>query len=208
MKEHSTQRLFWKKWPFKAIIEVSTSRSTGDWKVTKQQAIARLDEFALLKEWTTKHFPNAGTRRETNFSIFFDTEDELQELLDFYGHKVIAVWKPVSDAAMDTLLAHSFDVVRNKLWYDQYPIRARIPYTSGFRETGFKVLKEALSSIAETDWHCAGTLRSAILSTNTPRIYGWGQPVHLYLASTDDAAMLRLHCGELIERFERIRSPG
>ena len=56
--------------------------------------------------------------------------------------------------------------------------------------------------------HLAETQRMKIIKNDIqPRTYGWGQPLHLYLASSDDAAMLRLQCGDYIERFERIRPP-
>lgn len=207
MKVNFTQRLFWKKWPFKAIIEVSARRGSYDWRLTKQQSIARRAEFATLKEWTALHFPSAGTRCESNFSIFLQTEEELDELLDYYGHKIIAIWKPASKATMDTLLEHTFDVVRAKPWYGLYPIRARIPFTNDFRAGGFKNLKAALESVADDAWHCNGMLKDIVTTNATPRLYSWGQPLHLYLSSNDDAAMLRLLCGNLIERFERIRAP-
>jgi len=207
MKEHLTQRLFWKKWPFKAIIQIQTNRGSYDWRLTKLQAQARRSEFVVLKEWTASHFPNSGTRCETNFSVFLHTEEELNELLDYYGHKVIDVWKPESQSTMDTLLEHTFDVVRAKPWYGQYPIRARIPFTTEFRTEGFKTLQTSLESIAKDAWHCNGMLKDMMIRVNPPRLYSWGQPLHLYLSSNDDAAMLRLLCGHLIERFERIRAP-
>ncbi len=207
MREHSTQRLFWKKWPFKAIIEVSIRRGAYDWRLTKQQSTDRRAEFALLKEQIAARFPKSGTRCETNLSVFLHTEDELAELLDFYGHKIIDIWKPKSKSAMDTLLAHTFDVVRAKSWYGQYPIRARIPFTSEFRVSGLKNLQVALESLGKDTWHCNGMLKDMLLLTVNPRLYGYGQPLHLYLSSTDDAAMLRLLCGDVIERFEQIRAP-
>lgn len=207
MKEHLTQRLFWKKWPFKAIIQISTSRGTHDWRHTKQQLIARRAEFEILKEWTTSRFPDSGTRCETNFSVFLKTEDELNELLDYYGHRVIATWRPENQHTMDTLLEHTFDVVRANPWYGKYPIRARIPFTTEFRTEGYKNLKVSLESLSNDAWHCNGVLKDMMLRTNPPRLYSWGQPLHLYLSSSDDAAMLRLLCGNVIERFERIRAP-
>jgi hypothetical protein len=57
-------------------------------------------------------------------------------------------------------------------------------------------------------WHAAGLLKDLIVRDELPKIYGWGQPLHLYLADADDAAMLRLTCGDSIERFERVRKPS
>ncbi len=205
MKVNHTQKLFWKKWPYKAIIQIENRRSHTGSYYTRKNSFERLEEFARVKRWCLKNFPKAGIRCETNLSIFLATEDELNSLLDHYGHKVLAVWKPQSETAKDLLTDHEFDVVRDRLWYGKYPIRARIPFNNTLVEKGIDSIKTALPSLNE--WHCAGTLNEMLLKGSKSR-YGWGQPLYLYLSDADDAAMLRLMCGDYIERFERIRKPN
>jgi hypothetical protein len=208
MKEHSTQKLFWKKWPYKAIIGISAARSTwhGGYSFSHRNNNERTEEFARLKEWFKNHLPEAGIRCETHLSAFLSTEEEFAEVLDAWGHKVLEVWKPKSESAKDLLVEHEFDVVRDRLWYGKYSIRARIPYSHEFKTNHIPAFREAVLSLGEGNWYAAGQLLEIITASKADR-HGWGQPLHLYLASTEDAAMLRLLCGDYIERFERIRKP-
>lgn len=207
MKEHRTQRLFWKKWPYKVILSAdagtqSMASNPSPW--ARRRDTSRLLAMRNLKNWILERFPDAGIRCETNVSVFLATEEEFQRLLDSYGHKVLEVWKPESTTAKDLLVEHEFDVVRERPWYGKYPIRARIPFNNSFRQNGVKAIQDILPSLNE--WHCAGILKD-LLDNNRNNAYGWGQPLHLYLADAEDAAMLRLCCGDYIERFERVRNP-
>ena len=207
MKEHSTQKLFWKKWPYKAIIKISATRSGhSGYSFSRRNNVERVEEFARLKEWFKNHIPDAGIRCETNLSVFLSTEQELAEVLDNWGHKVLEVWRPESESAKELLVEHEYDVVRDRPWYGKYPIRARIPYTHDFRTKHVSSFREAVMSLGEGNWHAAGQLLDIIAKSNVSS-YGWGQPLHLYLTSAEDAAMLRLLCGDYIERFERVRKP-
>jgi hypothetical protein len=207
MKEHNTQKLFWKQWPYKAIVEIRpspTSKFTG-WRISKTNT-DRQQDFELVERWCKARFPNAGIRKETHLSLFLSSETELDELLDHFGHRVLEVWKPKNALAKDMLLAHEYDVVRAKPWYNKYAIRARIAYNSEFRTKYLQTFREAVISLGDENWHAAGQLLDIIKQSKAER-YGWGQPLYLYLASAEDAAMLRLQCGDIIERFERIRKP-
>ena len=209
MKQHDTQRLFWKKWPYKAIIEISAKRRPASFGVgfsySRRNNSERQEEFARLKAWFKNHLPDAGIRCETNLSVFLSTETELAEVLDAFGSKVIELWKPASESSRELLIEHEYDVVRDRLWYGKYPIRARIPYTTDFRNIHVQTFREAVLSLGDEAWHAAGHLKDIITASKADR-YGWGQPLHLYLASGEDAAMLRLQCGDYIERFERVRT--
>jgi len=209
MKEHLTQKLFWKKWPYKAIIEISSTRAsnTGNWSYSRRNTSERAKEFARLKEWFKNHLPNAGLRCEAHLSVFLSTEQELADVIDTFGSNVIETWKPASESARNLLIEHEFDVVRDRMWYGKFPIRARIPYNHEFRSKGSYILKSALESVEKENWYCAGLLHKIVASSTLPTVYGWGQPLHLYLIDSDDAVMLRLYCGDFIERFERIRKP-
>jgi hypothetical protein len=211
MKIHNTQRLFWKRWPIKAVIEITASRKSpinNTWRLTREQASERHAEFAIVQRWCKSHFPDAGIRKESHFSIFLETEEQLTTLLDGYGHRIIEVWKPANDAAKELLLAHTYDIVRAKPWYNKFPIRARIKYDDQFRTSKLSSLKDVVNAMDPNDWHAAGLLKDLITKDKLQRPGSWGQPLHLYLASADDAAMLRLSCGDGIERFERVRKPA
>jgi hypothetical protein len=208
MKEHSTQKLFWKKWPYKAIIQLAAVQPvySGGWAYSgNRNSPERLAEFTRLKEWFKNHLPNVGIRCETNLSVFLATEADLAEVIDAFGTKVIEIWTPISAAARELLVDHEFDVVRNRPWYGKYPIRARILYNAEFRTKHIPAFRAAVLSLGEGNWHAAGQLLDIIRMSSADR-YGWGQPLHLYLASAEDAAMLRLQCSDCIERFERVRT--
>ncbi len=208
MKIHNTQRLFWKQWPYKAIVEIRPNVTQYGWRrSTNEERAQRLQEFTLVERWCKARFPEAGIRKESHLSVFLSTQEELDTLIDHYGHRILEVWKPASESARDLLLAHSYDVVRAKPWYNKFPIRARILYNNDFRTQTLPTFKQAVNSIGDENWFAAGLLKELIEKEELPNVYGWGQPLHLYLASADDAAMLRLMCGDSINRFERIRTP-
>ncbi len=210
MKIHNTQKLFWKKWPFKAIVEITPTRgSTYGWGRAKNPEILRQRSISInqAKSWCSKTFEDVGLRSESNLSVFLTSEEDLNALITYFGDKVLEVWKPVSESAKDIMLNHECDVVRKRPWYGKYPIRARISYNNDFRVKAVDNFKLAVNSLDPNDWHCAGLLKEIITKKELPRTCGWGHPLHLYLVSADDAAMLRLQCGDYIERFERIRPP-
>lgn len=209
MKTHNTQKLFWKKWPYKAIIEITPARGSHGWGRVNNPENLRLRNLSInqAKSWCLKMFEDVGLRSESNLSVFLSTEDELDALVAYFGDKVLETWRPVSTSAKDIMLSHEYDVVRDRPWYGRFPIRARIHYNTDFRIKAVDNFKDAVKSLDPKDWYCAGLLKDIIVKPTLPRTYGWGQPLHLYLASADDAAMLRLQCGDYIERFERIRPP-
>jgi hypothetical protein len=211
MKQNYTQKLFWKRWPYKAIIQITPARKSvythQSWRMSDEEREARAKDLLSVTKWCKSRFPDAGIRREGNLSVFLDTETELQELVENWGDRVIATWQPQSSDALDLLKTHTYDVVRAKPWYGRFPIRARINYTDDFRIKAVDNLRSAMESMDNSDWYCAGLLYKIIKNEKLPRTYGWGQPLHLYLASQDDAAILRLQLGDYIVRFERIRAP-
>ena len=207
MKTHNTQKLFWKQWPYKAIVEVKPELRGQGWRRTSDEdRKLRHEEFNRLLRWCKIRFPDAGIRRETNLSIFLSSEEELNDLINNLDSKILEVWKPESDTAKDLLLTYGYDVIRDKFWYGKYPIRARISYNDAFRKTYVPSFKQAIASL-DGAWHAAGLLKDIIEKETLPKVYGWGQPLHLYLENAEDAAILRLTCGDCIERFERIRKP-
>lgn len=207
MKRYYTQKLFWKRWLYKATLQVFPTREyVNSWQLSKESANGRNDDVKSIKKWCNSTFEDCGIRREINLSIFLTSESDVNTLVDYWGHRVLAIWQPENDNAKDILLGHAYDVVRSKPWYGKFSIRARIPCTKEFTSNAAPILKAAVNNI-EGDWWAAGLLKSTIDSGISPKIYGWGQPLYLYLADNEDAAMLRLHVGNYIERFERIRSP-
>jgi hypothetical protein len=209
MKKHLTQKLFWKRWAYKAIIEIQPVRNSAGWsrRHTDAERIARNNDFTRVIKWVNENLPTAGQRREGNLSVFLENKEQLELLVDHWGHRVISTWEPESDSVKDMLTSHANDVVRARPWYGRFPIRARILYTDEFRQRALNDFKTAVNGLDSNDWHAKGMLSDLILVDKLPKSYAWGQPMHLYLASADDAAMLKLQCGDYIERFERIRPP-
>jgi hypothetical protein len=208
MKIHNTQRLFWKKWTIKVIIKIEPARGMYyGHRMAREDLDKRRTNISLVKDWFSKNMPEAGIRAESNLSIFLNTKEDLDKVIDEFGSRVIEVWQPESDTAKELMMEHGYDVIRKTLWYGRFPIRARINYNENFRQNGVGSFKDAVNGLDENDWYCAGMLKTILDNKILPRIYGWGQPLHLYLANAEDAAMMRLQCGDFIERFERIRSP-
>jgi len=208
MKIQHTQRLFWKKWPIKVIIKIEPARNAYyGHRMQRDDLDKRRVNISLIKDWFSKNMPEAGIRAESNLSIFLNTVEDLEKVLDEFEHSIIEIWQPENDTAKDLMLLHGYDIIRKTLWYGRFPIRARINYNENFRQNGVELFKGAVNGLDENDWHAAGLLKTILGAEKLPRIYGWGQPLHLYLYSAEDAAMMRLQCGDFIERFERIRSP-
>jgi len=210
MKIHNTQKLFWKKWPYKAIVEITPYRGSHGWGRARSPETTRQRNISInqAKSWCLKMFEDVGLRSESHLSVFLSTEEELNTLIGYFGDKILEVWKPVNDSARELMINHEYDVIRSKPWYGRFPIRARIKYNNDFRVKAVDNFKIAVKSLDPSDWYCAGLLERIIIEDTLPKVYGWGQPLHLYLVSADDAAMLRLQCGDHIERFERIRPPN
>lgn len=211
MKEHHTQKMFWKKWLYKAIIEIRPARqerSYGNHRFlfTKENHRERTLEINRIKAWCTNNFSGCGLRCEGNLTVFLNDPSQIDTLVDQWGPRILEVWRPANDQAVDLLLEHTHDIIREKPWYGKYPIRAKILYNSDFRENALDMFKTAVKGMDPDDWHASGQL-AIIIRADTAAGWSWGQPLHLYLASADDAAMLRLQCGSYIERFERVRPP-
>lgn len=212
MKTHNTQKLFWKRWPYKVIIEIVNQKhlyGPGSWAYRTNPILRaeRTAEFNNIITWCQVNLSDVGFRKESHLSLFLNSQEELQKVLDHWGERVLATWIPESDSVKDQLLTYGHDVIRKKPWYGRFPIRARICFTDEFRLTGIEVLRSALSNIDENDWIAKGLLFDSIKNAKPTKSYGWGQPTHLYIASQEDAMMLRLQCGAYIERFEKIRTP-
>lgn len=213
-EKKKTQRLFYKKWPFKVVIKVDRGKEVrpdhNKLGLYSSHIIRDTDETykfkSKFKRWFKRHLPEGGIRCERTISLFLHTQDDVDFVVDSWKHNVLEVHAPESEEAMILLKDNVYDIVRKHYWYRKYPVRARILYTREFSQEGRKVLEDSLRQIADDDWHCQGTLMSA-LDNNGTLPYACGQPYYLYLKSNDDAVILRLTCGDYIERFERIRKP-
>jgi len=209
-----TQRLFYKKWPYKVLIKVHTGpeveRKPRYELYSTHTQLRDTDETykfkSKIKRWFKRHVPDGGIRCERTISLFLHTQDEVDFICDAWESNIVEVHSPVSDQALTLLENNVYDIVRKHDWYRKYPIRARILYTKEFALEGRKLLEDSLHQLEDDDWHCKGTLMSA-LDDRGILPYACGQPYYLYLKSNDDAVILRLTCGDYIERFERIRKP-
>jgi len=151
--------------------------------------------------------PNAGIRREGNVSVFVANENELAQLVDLFGSRISEVWKPRNETATKLLFEHTADVIRDRPWYGRFTMRARILFTPNFKTYEALNFKVAVNSLDAEKWHAAGLLKDIISSDGHLKHGAWGQPLYLYLSDSEDAALLKLQCGTVIERFERIRPP-
>jgi hypothetical protein len=216
MKHSITQRLFWKRWPYKVLLKFAQDRSNRSSTGTKSHGLSRwlndknLEDFRLksqFRQWFKKHHPEGGIRSESGMSVFLSTQEEVDNVVDAWKKYVVEVWAPSTQASLTVMQDHVYDVVRSTLWYRKFPIRARILYTQEFRHNGLPSLRDALSGMERDHWLAKGLLMDLINEPMGRVPWAWGQPVYLYLLDNEDAIMLKLQAGDYIDRFERIRAP-
>jgi len=226
----NTQRLFWKKWPYKVILGTNPGRSR---KMTRllladsfnpvQNLTRNTDTYIWSLQffrWFTTNFSDCRIRRETNISVFVNTEEQVKEVVDNWKKYVIEVWSPVNQNALTLMSDHINDVIRAKPWYNEYNTRLVIPYTKELKSRGLDQLVSSIMQLEQDKWHAGGTLKLIIecsLSTlqNNKKLqkqirhlpYSHGQILYLYLKDIEDAIMLKLQFSEWIERIERQRNP-
>lgn len=215
MKQRVTQRLFWKKWPYKVIVDltvperpatVHTSRWTKAY--TRQRELH--PEWANFRRWQKKNLPTVGVRGEGGcISLFLENQEQVDQVADAWSKYIKEIWSPQNEQALDLMQSHVYDVIRTNPWYKRFPIRARILYTPEFRHNGgLDLLQQALTGIDQGDWHAAGALAMLLTKPDSKMLlWAYGQPYYLYLADNDDAVMLKLQVGDWIDRFERQRKP-
>lgn len=217
MKKRSTQRLFWKKWPYKVIVNLSIPERpatvpTVRWTKTHARQREHHPEWDNFRRWQKKNLAGTGMRGEgSSISLFLETQDQVDLITDTWGKYVTEVWAPESAQALETMQSHVYDVVREHPWYRRFPVRARILYTRDFYREGIDQLRLALEGMDKENWYAAGALERLLSSQPGSKLtgisYPYGQPYYLYLAGNDDAVMLKLQVGDWIDRFERQRKP-
>lgn len=214
MKHNITQRLFWQRWPYKVLLHFSSPgaakksapglRHVSDWSKENIDALRLKSQF---RQWFKKHHPEGGIRAESGVSVFLNTQDEVDSVVDAWKKYVTEVWAPSTQTSLATMQDHIYDVVRGTLWYRRFPIRARILYNEEFRHSGLSAVRDALAGMEPDHWLARGLLLDLINEPQGRIPWAWGQPVYLYLLDNEDAIMLKLQAGDSIERFERIRAP-
>jgi hypothetical protein len=204
-----TQKLFWKQWPIKVVIssERNSSKSSKSYFLGREERAQRLRSMADIVNAVKRELPNAGIRREGNVSVFVTDETELAQLVDLFGSRICEIWKPKNETAAKLLFEHTADVIRDRPWYGRFTMRARVLFTPHFKTNEALNFKAAVNSLDAEKWHAAGLLKDVISSDGHVKHGAWGQPLYLYLSDSEDAALLKLQCGTVIERFERIRPP-
>jgi len=202
-----TQKLFWKQWPIKVIISNGKHGSPKSYFLSRDERHQRLLKMTDVVNTVKRELPNAGIRREGNVSVFVANENELAQLVDLFGSRISEVWKPRNETATKLLFEHTADVIRDRPWYGRFTMRARILFTPNFKTYEALNFKVAVNSLDAEKWHAAGLLKDIISSDDHLKHGAWGQPLYLYLSDSEDAALLKLQCGTVIERFERIRPP-
>jgi hypothetical protein len=215
IREKLTQRLFWKKWPYKVILgndtfKASKAAALHSLKFPPQPTLKEDQAYYSLgsgfTRWFKNHYPDYSMRKEYKISVFLDTREQVDHIIDNWGKHVLEVWAPANPNAVQLMKDHIHDIIRERPWYNEFSIRARIPYTHELRTRGIDDLRQAVKQV-ERGWHAGGVLHR-ILNDSTARIpYSYGQPMYLYLKDNEDAIMLRLQLNEWIDRFERQRPP-
>jgi hypothetical protein len=217
MKHKQTQRLFYKKWPYKVLIKVDAGsknleKSLSQYNTHIRDIVSYRDteetyQFkSKMKRWFKRHIPDGGIRCERTISLFCYNTDQVDFICECWRENVLEIFSPASASALKLMDDNIHDIVRKTDWYRKYPVRARIMFNKDFSVNGISVLIDSLKQILDDDWHCQGTLLNAIKPGGSLP-FPCGQPYYLYLKSNDDAVMLRLTCGDYIDRFERIRKP-
>lgn len=225
----NTQRLFWKKWPYKIVLgERKGRRNLSDSLLpNKLRQLAREDDTRIWSmqfyRWFKINYSDCRIRRETCTSVFVNTEEQVKEIIDSWGKYVLQVWSPTNQNALELMSNHINDVVRAKPWHGEYSIRLVIPYTKELKTQGMDQLVHALIQLEREKWHVSGlferildshfdsnngVLTAAIAAQKQRHLpYPYGQTFYLYLKDSDDAVMLKLQLSEWIARIERQRNP-
>lgn len=215
IKEKLTQRLFWKKWPYKVILGENTSKGSMGTLLSslkfQTQPTLKQDQahYALgsgFTRWFKSHYPDYSMRKEYRISVFLATREQVDHIIDNWGKHVLEVWSPANATAVQLMQDHIHDIIRERPWYNKFSIRARILYTHDLRTRGIDDLRQAVKQV-EHGWHAGGVLQKILSDPTTKIPYSYGQPMYLYLKDNDDAIMLRLQLNEWIDRFERQRPP-
>jgi hypothetical protein len=211
MKNCVTQRLFWKQWPYKIVLGDEKDSSRWEYKLYRYTKNVDADTYAwksTFRRWFKKTFPGGGIRNEMNISVFLKTKEEVDLVIETWPKMVLELWAPESAEALVLMQDHVYDVVRENPWYNKFPIRARILWTTEFRHQGLELIKSAVSQMDPDLWHAGGQLKALLSNSTTVKIpFACGQPYYLYLFDNDDAIMLKLQAGDWVERFERQRKP-
>jgi len=208
MKKCVSQRLFWKKWPYKIILGKDSDRRP----VWKNRFVKNSDDETYawksqFMRWFKKHHPDSGLRNEVRISVFLKTKEEVDSIVDTWNNLILEVWEPENEQALALMENHVFDVIRKDPWYKKFPVRARILYTQDFRLNGLDAMRNAVDQMDADTWYAGGQLKLLLSATASRHIYPVGQPFYLYLSSNEDAIMLKLQVGDWIDRFERQRKP-
>jgi hypothetical protein len=208
MKKRVSQRLFWKKWPYKVILGKDSDRGHAyKHRFTKKDDDDTYAWKSQFMRWFKKHHPDSGLRNEVTISVFVKTKDEVDNIVDTWNSLILEVWAPENEQALALMENHVFDVIRNDPWYKKYPVRARILYTQDFKLHGLNAMRDAVDQMDAEAWYAGGQLKTLLSDKTAKQLYPVGQPFYLYLSDNEDAIMLKLQVGDWIDRFERQRKP-
>lgn len=219
----NTQRLFWKKWPYKLVLGEHSKRRSVLNPMTNRYLARDNENYVWSMQfyrWFKLNYSDCRIRRENHFSVFVSTEQQVKEIIDSWNKYVLEVWAPTNQTALALMHNHINDVVRAKPWHGEYSIRLVIPYTKELKAQGIDQIAHALVHIEREKWHVSGLFErildshfdsasGAVASARQQRHlpYPYGQTFYLYLKDSDDALMLKLQLSEWIERIERQRNP-
>lgn len=217
MKTFDTQHLFYKQYPYKVTVTLPYQHNGSalhyinnneKWPDYLKRTSENKKIRATFKKWCQDNLSQFGSRSEGNvFSVFLATAEDVQILMDNCQHEILNFWRPKNENAAALLSSHLNDIVRDHPWYSKFYLRAKISYTREFMTHGLLPLQVALNGIAADEWHASGLLGKLLSHPRTTYGYCGGQLFNLYLKNEEDALLLRLHCGQYISKFERIRAP-
>lgn len=128
MKKHTTSRLFYKKFPYKARLK-NDSHLKPDW-ITAAHLLSKdqLTNFTTLvngsKSIDLKDFFNQYNRNDLRFrlegslTIFFKDKKILEEIEDKFPNIVDEFWEPANEEAKEHMLSEVRVEVKKKLTHD------------------------------------------------------------------------------------------
>lgn len=201
MKKQITEKLFFKKYDHRVIINVADyQRSHRDEKGRPHPAVLEylIDELEPNKGVKYRHehsyYWNKTPARHT---IYFADKRILELILSKFADHVVSLCEPVSDAHSEAMDKEKV-IVRKSFFHGKYPycVRTSRKYVPNTHRTTSKHMEDMVKWCEETFPH--------LVSGQDYYIYkGWNKS--FFFKNPADVLLMKLTWGEDIDRTERIK---
>lgn len=118
IKERDTEKLFYRKYPFKLVIRLPLHFTESTFRVA----------YHLMKESADALNIVYRSRIDGCFcSFFFLTKDDVDRFSGFVKGNIVELWRPHNDTVMELLDKKENVIVRRSLFYNRYRYKLTCP---------------------------------------------------------------------------------